>query len=71
MQSRITRIVMSGIGVATLATLSLFTTKSIDQILGAGLSAKANGDSGKVRLACGGWGERPCRPPPAVAGVRG
>jgi hypothetical protein len=71
MQSRITRALMSGIGVATLATLSLFATKNIDQMTGDSLSAKANGDSGKMRLACGGWGERPCPRPPAVGGVRG
>jgi hypothetical protein len=70
MQSKISRVVMSGIGVATLATLSLFATKSVDQTSVNGLSAKANGDS-KVRLACGGWGERPCPRPPAVGGVRG
>jgi hypothetical protein len=71
MQNRITRAVMSGIGVATLATLSLFATKSIDQVTGDSLSAKANGDSGKVRLACGGWNEPRCPRPAAVGGVRG
>lgn len=71
MQSKITRAVMSGIGVATLATLSLFATKNIDKVTGDTLSTKANGDAGKVRLACGGWGEPACPRTPAVGGVRG
>ena len=53
MQSKITRTLMSGLGVATLATLSLFATKNVEQMTGADQNATANDvNAAKQRLAC-------------------
>jgi hypothetical protein len=60
---------MSGIGVVTLATLSLFGAKDIKQMTGADLSAKANDHNANQRLACRSTPGHPC--PTVVGGVRG
>lgn len=70
MQAKIVRVVMSGVGIATLAALSVFATKGTDQASNNGLSAKANGHAGKIRLACGRSGEPACTGT-VVGGVRG
>lgn len=69
MQTKITRVVMSGVGVATLAALSVFAGKSTDQFAANGLSAKANDHAGKTRVAC--RGNNCIRTPTTVGGVRG
>ncbi|MGC1696678.1 MAG: hypothetical protein WA743_15565 [Pseudolabrys sp.] len=69
MQSKVSRVIMSGIGVATLAALSLFAGKDINQTTGADLSAKANDHNANQRLACRPTPGHPC--PAVVGGVRG
>ena len=52
MASKIATKVLSGLGVATLATLSLFTGNTVSQNTGTDLSNKANEQSSKQQLAC-------------------
>lgn len=69
MASKIATKVLSGLGVATLATLSLFSTNTVSQTTGNDLTAKANDqDSSKQRLACH---DRNHYCTPAIGGVRG
>jgi len=69
MQSKIARTLMSGLGVATLATLSLFVTKNVDQTTGTDQNATANDlNAAKQRLACHASNHY-CTP--AIGGVRG
>jgi hypothetical protein len=68
MQSKIGRAVLSSVGVATLAILSTFGTKTVDNGGSAADQAtKGQGDHQKnLRLACN---KKPC--PAVVGGVRG
>lgn len=69
MASKIATKVLSGLGVATLATLSLFSANTVNQTTGNDLTTKANDrDSAKQRLACHASNHY-CTP--AIGGVRG
>ena len=69
MASKIATKVLSGIGVATLATLSLFSANTVSQTTGNDLTTKANSqDSNKQRLVCHASNHY-CTP--AIGGVRG
>ena len=69
MHGDITTRVMSGLGIAALATLSLFTGNTVSQIADTDLSNKANQQSSKQQMACHTTGHRYCGT--AVGGVRG
>ena len=69
MKSKIANAVLSGLGVATLSTLSLFSGNSVSQTTSTDLTSKANEqDSAKQRMACHASNHY-CTP--AIGGVRG